>query len=120
MDGERTVLFACALRVAFVLVATMRAQLKLQFEVYMRKLMHIVTSDHVCEYTRTHTHTHTHTHTMFQSLVEHKEMALEAVDALWRIPNLITELYVNYDCDVYCSNLFDDVVKLLSNNAFPV
>ena len=27
---------------------------------------------------------------------------------------MVTELYLNYDCDVYCSNLFEDLTKLLS------
>lgn len=33
---------------------------------------------------------------------------------LWRIPGLVTELYLNYDCDLYCPNLFEDLTKLLS------
>lgn len=45
---------------------------------------------------------------------EMKEMALEAVVQLWRIPSFVTELYINYDCDFYCSNLFEDLTKLLS------
>ncbi len=51
---------------------------------------------------------------------EQKEMALEALVQLWRIPALVTELYLNYDCDLYCSNLFEDLTKLLSKNTFPV
>lgn len=43
-----------------------------------------------------------------------KEMALEAIVQLWRIPSFVTELYINYDCDFYCSNLFEDLTKLLS------
>lgn len=45
---------------------------------------------------------------------EMKEMALEALVQLWRIPSFVTELYINYDCDFYCSNLFEDLTKLLS------
>jgi len=45
---------------------------------------------------------------------EMKEMALEALVQLWRVPGLVTELYINYDCDFYCSNLFEDLTKLLS------
>ena len=29
---------------------------------------------------------------------EQKEMALEALVSLWRIPGLVTELHLNYDC----------------------
>lgn len=39
---------------------------------------------------------------------EMKEMALEATVQLWHIPSFVTELYINYDCDYYCSNLFED------------
>lgn len=45
---------------------------------------------------------------------EMKEMALEAIVQLWRIPSFVTELYINYDCDYYCANLFEDLTKLLS------
>ncbi|MEQ2200695.1 hypothetical protein XENOCAPTIV_001781 [Xenoophorus captivus] len=45
---------------------------------------------------------------------EMKEMGLEALVQLWRIPSFVTELYINYDCDFYCSNLFEDLTKLLS------
>lgn len=45
---------------------------------------------------------------------EMKEMALEAVVQLWRIPSFVTELYINYDCDYYCANLFEELTKLLS------
>ena len=43
-----------------------------------------------------------------------KEIALQGLVQLWRIPGLVTELYLNYDCDVHCSNLFEDITKLLS------
>lgn len=43
-----------------------------------------------------------------------REIALESIVQLWRIPGLVTELYLNYDCDLYCSNLFEDLTKLLS------
>lgn len=46
--------------------------------------------------------------------VEHKEASLDFLLRLWRLPNFITELYLNYDCDLYCGNLFEEFVKLLS------
>ena len=33
---------------------------------------------------------------------------------LFRVPNLVTELYLNYDCDLYCTNVFEELCKLLS------
>lgn len=39
-------------------------------------------------------------------------MALESIVQLWRIPGLVTEIYLNYDCDLYCLNLFEDLTKV--------
>ena len=45
---------------------------------------------------------------------EQRELSLESVVQMCRIPGLIAEMYVNYDCDLYCSNLFEELMKLLS------
>ena len=50
---------------------------------------------------------------------EQREIALESVVQLLRIPGLVTELYLNYDCDLYCSSLFEDLTKLLSKVLVP-
>jgi len=44
------------------------------------------------------------------------QLALESISQMWRIPGLCTELYINYDCDIYCLNLFEDITKLLSKS----
>ena len=80
----------------------MRSHLKFQLEMYLQRLMEIITSDSP------------------RIVYEQREVALESIVQLWRIPGLVTELYLNYDCDLYCSNLFEDLTKLLSKNAFPV
>ncbi|CAB1414715.1 unnamed protein product [Pleuronectes platessa] len=95
-------LYASSIRVCFLLFESMRLHLKFQLEMYLKKMMDIITSENV------------------KMPYEMKEMALEALVQLWRIPSLVTELYINYDCDFYCSNLFEDLTKLLSKNAFPV
>jgi hypothetical protein len=51
---------------------------------------------------------------------EQKEIALETIVQLLRIPGLPAELYLNYDCDLYLTNLFEELTKMLSKNAFPV
>lgn len=33
---------------------------------------------------------------------------------MWRIPGLVTELYLNYDCALYCPNLYEELTNLLS------
>lgn len=45
-------------------------------------------------------------------------MALESIVQLWRIAGLVTEIYLNYDCDLYCSNVFENLTK--ANIFFPL
>ncbi|XP_059677397.1 Golgi-specific brefeldin A-resistance guanine nucleotide exchange factor 1 isoform X1 [Gavia stellata] len=102
LSVERLNLYAASLRVCFLLFESMREHLKFQLEMYVKKLMEIITVEHP------------------KMPYEMKEMALEAIVQLWRIPSFVTELYINYDCDYYCANLFEELTKLLSKNAFPV
>ncbi|XP_066549516.1 Golgi-specific brefeldin A-resistance guanine nucleotide exchange factor 1 isoform X2 [Amia ocellicauda] len=102
LSVDRINLYAASVRVCFLLFESMRGNLKFQLEMYLKKLMDIITSENP------------------KMPYEMKEMALEAIVQLWRIPSFVTELYINYDCDYYCSNLFEDLTKLLSKNAFPV
>ncbi|KAM4590678.1 Golgi-specific brefeldin A-resistance guanine nucleotide exchange factor 1 isoform 3-T3 [Odontesthes bonariensis] len=102
LSVDRMNLYASSIRVCFLLFENMRIHLKFQLEMYLKKLMDIITSENI------------------KMPYEMKEMALEALVQLWRIPSFVTELYINYDCDFYCSNLFEDLTKLLSKNAFPV
>lgn len=102
LSVDRMNLYATSIRVCFLLFESMREHLKFQLEMYLKKLTDIITSENP------------------KMPYEMKEMALEAIVQLWRIPSLVTELYINYDCDFYCSNLFEDLTKLLSKNAFPV
>ncbi|XP_033468828.2 Golgi-specific brefeldin A-resistance guanine nucleotide exchange factor 1 isoform X2 [Epinephelus lanceolatus] len=102
LSVDRMNLYASSIRVCFLLFESMRVHLKFQLEMYLKKLMDIITSENI------------------KMPYEMKEMALEALVQLWRIPSFVTELYINYDCDFYCSNQFEDLTKLLSKNAFPV
>ena len=48
-----------------------------------------------------------------------REAMVESIGALSRIPSYLVELYVNYDCEVDRSDLCEDLIGLLSRNAFP-
>ncbi|KAL6719100.1 GDP/GTP exchange factor for ARF [Lecanora helva] len=48
-----------------------------------------------------------------------REAMVETIGALARIPSYLVELYVNYDCEVDRSDLCEDLIGLLSRNAFP-
>ncbi|VDN06562.1 unnamed protein product [Thelazia callipaeda] len=102
LDIEKLPVFAATNRVCFMLFEGLRLDLKFQFEAYFLKLKSIVTSEQT------------------RISYEQKEMALESIVQLWRVAGVVTELYFNYDCDLYCSNLFEDLTKLLLENAFPV
>ena len=48
-----------------------------------------------------------------------REAMVESIGALSRIPSFLVELYVNYDCEVDRGDLCEDLIGLLSRNAFP-
>lgn len=48
-----------------------------------------------------------------------REAMVECIGALSRIPSYLVELFVNYDCEVDRSDLCEDLIGLLSRNAFP-
>ncbi len=99
---ERTPIYANALRVSFLLFESQRFHLKLQMEHFMIKFMDIIVSD-----SPKLTH-------------EQKYITIDHLLQLLRIPGVPTELYLNYDCSLNCSNIFEDLTKLLSKNAFSV
>ncbi|XP_022900368.2 Golgi-specific brefeldin A-resistance guanine nucleotide exchange factor 1 [Onthophagus taurus] len=102
LHSERISVFAADLQLSFLMFESLRTHLKFQQEFYLTKLIEIVVSESV------------------KVTYEHKEIALDNILQLWRIPGLVTELYLNYDCDMYCTNLYEDLTKLLAKNAFPV
>nr|XP_043608603.1 ARF guanine-nucleotide exchange factor GNOM-like [Erigeron canadensis] len=80
----------------------MRVKLKLQLEAFFSSvLMKIALNKHGASY-------------------QQQEVALETLVDLCRQPTFIHEMYANYDCDISCSNLFEDLANLLSKSAFPV
>uniref|UniRef100_A0AC35TM01 SEC7 domain-containing protein n=1 Tax=Rhabditophanes sp. KR3021 TaxID=114890 RepID=A0AC35TM01_9BILA len=101
LDKDKSEIIRATNRVCFLLFEALRTYLKLQLEMYFHKLRTIVTGE-------------------LKTTFEQKEKALESIADLWRIPGLVTELYLNYDCDFYCSNLFEDLTKLLHEHAYPV
>ncbi|XP_047493913.1 Golgi-specific brefeldin A-resistance guanine nucleotide exchange factor 1-like isoform X2 [Penaeus chinensis] len=99
---SRLSIFMASLRMCTLLCESLRSHLKFQVEMFLNKLMEIITSEAP------------------NISYAHKELGLETIVQLWRIPGFITELFLNYDCDLYTSNLFEDLTKMLSKNAFPV
>ncbi|KAJ1259611.1 hypothetical protein BS78_10G168600 [Paspalum vaginatum] len=51
---------------------------------------------------------------------QQQEVALEALVDFCRQKEFMAEMYANMDCDLQCSNIFEEVANLLSKSAFPV
>ncbi|KAM5547703.1 ARF guanine-nucleotide exchange factor GNL2 [Rosa sericea] len=49
-----------------------------------------------------------------------QEVALEGIINFCRQPSFVVEVYVNYDCDPFCHNVFEEIGKLLCKQSFPV
>ena len=102
LSAERIGTFSSALWVSYMMFESQRDHLKFQLEIFLNKLIEVV-----CTESQRVTY-------------EHKELALEMVLRLYRIPGFLTQLYLNFDCGMYTSNIFEDLTKMLSKNAFPV
>ncbi|KAE8724843.1 ARF guanine-nucleotide exchange factor GNL1 [Hibiscus syriacus] len=80
----------------------LRSQLKVQLEAFFScVLLKLAQSKHGSSY-------------------QQQEVALEALVDLCRQQTFVAEMYANYDYDITCSNVFEDIVNLLSKSAFPV
>ncbi|KAK6941540.1 Mon2/Sec7/BIG1-like, HUS domain [Dillenia turbinata] len=55
----------------------------------------------------------------FGAMPQLQEVALEGIINFCRQPTFTMEMYVNYDCDPVCRNVFEEIGKLLCKNAFP-
>ena len=101
LDSERVGVFSSSLRCCFLIFGVLRPHLKLQLESFLSKLADLITSESL------------------RISYEQKELGLELLVQLYKLPGFVTELYLNYDCGLYTANLFEELTKVLSKNAFP-
>lgn len=99
LTTERLQIFAATLQVCFLLFVSLRFFIKFQLESYLIKLTDIIGSENT------------------RITYEIRELALDNMIQLLRVPGLAAELYINYDCDLYCANVLENITKLLSKNA---
>lgn len=86
------------LRVVFNLFNSIKDHLKVQLEVFFTSVhLRIIDSPSCTD--------------------EQKELAMESLVEFCREPALMLDLYINYDCDVHCTNLFEVLCKSLSKHA---
>ncbi|ERL94183.1 hypothetical protein D910_11465 [Dendroctonus ponderosae] len=100
LTSERISIFSADLQVSFLMFESLRRHLKFQMEKYLTKLTDIIVTENQ------------------KVTYEHKEVSLDNILQLWRIPGFVNELYLNYDSDMYCTNLYEDLTKLLAKNVF--
>lgn len=96
LSSERLMIFTNVLRISFFLFESLRFHLKFQIEYFFVKLMDIIKSE------------------SNRTTQEQKEVTIDFILQMLRIPGFAVELYINYDCSLNCSNLFEDLTKLLS------
>ena len=56
---------------------------------------------------------------VWSSIPERRELALESLLEFCREPHLMADLYMNYDCDINCTNLFETICSTLAKVANP-
>lgn len=99
LNQDRLSIFAADLQVCFLLFESLRADLKFHLEFYLARLFDIVGGDNA------------------RITYEKRELALDNILQFCRIPGFAAELYINFDCNLYCSDLLEQLVQLLSKNA---
>ena len=102
LSAERIATFSSSLWLSFMVFESQRKHLKYQLEIFLNRLNEVVCSESP------------------KITYEHKELALEIIVRFYRIPGFLTQLYLNFDCGMYTTNIFEDLTKMLSKNAFPV
>jgi len=93
------VVLSLALRVIFNLFQTIRNHIKVPLEVFLTSV-HLRILEH-------------------SQIPEEREVVLESLLEFCQEPALMKDIYLNYDCDVQCTNLYDCICTTLGNVAAP-
>jgi len=96
------VILSLTLRVIFNLFQTIRNHMKLPLEIFLTSV-HLRILDPTIKNFRD----------------EQREVALESLLEFCQEPAMMQDLYLNYDCDVHCTNLFESICGTLSRMATP-
>ena len=91
--------FVSVLRLSFLIFVNLRMHLKYQFEALLLRLMDIIN--------------------IMNAPLEYRDICIEYLLLFFRyIPYLPHELFYNFDCDPYSSNILEDLLQLLAKNCF--
>jgi len=108
--SEDLTILGLALRVIFNLFNSIKDHLKVQLEVFL-------TSVHLR--TLSFSNPPNSKERVWSSSPERRELALESLLEFCREPMLMADLYLNYDCDINCTNLFETICCTLAKVANP-
>jgi brefeldin A-resistance guanine nucleotide exchange factor 1 len=97
-------LLSLTLRVIFNLFQSIRNELKVPLEVFLTSIHMRIINDDSC----------------VRHSPEEREVALESLVEFCQEPDMVQDIYLNYDCDVACSNLYEAIVTALGKAATPV
>lgn len=98
-QSEDLAVFSSSLRVVFNLFMSIKDHMKVQLEVFLTSVhMRLLNSPAGIALAR-------------------EELALESLLDFCREPALMQDIYINYDCDVQCTNLFDSIISALCRRA---
>ncbi|KAI1730227.1 sec7 domain-containing protein [Ditylenchus destructor] len=99
MGSDKAQVFEEVNRAFFLLFQSMRKHLKFQMESYILQMVTLIVSEENDK--KQH---------------EFKMIALESLlNFICSIPGLPTELYINYDCGLYCSDILEELTQSLRN-----
>ncbi len=99
-----------ALRVIFNLFNGIKDHMKVQLEVFLTSVHLRILSFSIAPTSNERT---------WSAPPERRELALESLLEFCREPMLMADLYMNYDCDINCTNLFETICSTLAKVANP-
>jgi hypothetical protein len=118
-QSEDLAIVSLALRVVFNLFVSIKNHMKVQLEVFLISvhLRLIGTSSNGATTPLPGAGAAQAAYAALTSAKE--ELALESLLEFCREPSLMNDIYVNYDCDMQCTNLFDSIITSLCTRALP-
>ena len=107
------IILTLVLRLIYNLFFNIPQELKVQLEIFLTSV-HIRILD---EYKNSGGTGGLAAHSQIKVSPERREVALESLVEFCNEPALMQDLYVNYDCDEHCTNLFETICRVLCSTA---
>ena len=109
---QQSVLYAATLRCFYSLVLTYRHRLHMQIEVMLNSVY--------LRFLHSKSNSNVSVDASSSSSYDLKELTLESLFDLCRLPWWWSELYINYDCRSSSTNVYENLIRSLCKSVFPV